>query len=164
MTLYKSEPCYSEDESGERTPLSHSLLHVNKFIHDDAVRFEDLQKLSFDLVSELSELKTFVTDADDLINRLRKLNYRQLLSVRESLGSILREKDTEPRVALWIVSDESDDIACYPLDQHQKACDKMASLIYAEAKHNPDTAMQFHLEQRKVRESEVALFMEINHN
>ena len=162
MTLYKSEPSYSEDESGERTPLSHSLLHVNKFIHDDSIRFEDLQKLSFDLVSELSELKAFVTDADDLINRLRKLNYRQLLSVRQSLGSILREKDDEPRVILWIVSNESDDLACYPHYQHQQACDKMASLIFAEAKHNPDAPMQLHLEQRKVRASEVTLFMEIN--
>ena len=164
MTRYKSEPDYIEDDSGERAPLSNSLLHVNKFIYDDAVRFEDLQKLSSDLASELAELKQIATDADDLIGRLKKLNYRQLLSVRESLGHIIRDKDHEPKVTLWMITDESEDIACYPADEYQQACDKMTSLIHTEAKHNPDTPMQFHLERRIVRESEVAVYMEAGQN
>lgn len=162
MTRYRPEQDYIEGSSGERTPISHSTLHVNKFIYDDSVRFEDLQKLSSDLASELAELKQIATDADDLVNRLKKLNYRQLISVRESLGTILRDKDQEPRTPLWIVTDESDDIACYPLDQYHQASDKMAALIQAEARRNPGTPMQFHLEKRLVRDSEVSSYMEIN--
>ena len=164
MKFDKTEPVFIENQTGERAPLSHNLLDVNKFIRNDSVRFEDLQKLSFDLASELSELKQVVTDADDLISRLKRLNYRQLLSVRESLGHILQTKDTEPRVALWIVTNESEDIACYNADQYQAACDKMASLIHAEAKHNPDTPMELHLERRKVRKSEIDIYMDINRN
>ncbi len=162
MTYQKTKPGYLENRAGQRIPLSHNLAHVNRFVHSDNVRFEDLQKLAIDLSQELSEVRQVASDASDLIDQFKKLNYRQLLSVRKSLCQVLREKDDEPRVDLWMISDESDDIACYTSDQYQQACDKMVSLILDEAKSNPDSSMQFHLEKRKVRASEVNSFMEIN--
>jgi len=84
---------------------------------------------------------------------LKELDYDQLLFARNCADELIKAKDAEKRVKVWIVSDDCRNVGGFLHDDYQKAVERAHLLVDDEAKRGLGFVILVELENR--RESEI---------
>jgi hypothetical protein len=92
---------------------------------------------------------------------LEGLDYGQLQTARELADWMIKRKDEEARITLWVVTDEAINYAAFPEDKYDDAVDRMCAEIKKRAKEHPKSSLEFFLTRNKFRESEVQEMLEL---
>lgn len=92
---------------------------------------------------------------------LEGLDYDQLRTTRDLADQMIKRKDEEGRIALWIVTDEAINYAAFPEDKYDDAVGRMCAEIKKRAIKFPKSSLEFSLVRRKIRESEVQEMLEL---
>ena len=98
----------------------------------------------------------------NLRESINKLNYSDLCRVRGWVKEAIIRKLDEEKVSVWMVCDEDLNYACYPIDQHGKAVEKMAELALKHAESEKDMPITLMVQERKIEESELQDFYALN--
>lgn len=103
------------------------------------------------------------TPVDSLVKRLQGISTRDFLSIldhdqlvraRELAEELIKRKDAEQRVSLWVVSNDCMNVAAFPSEDYGKAVARAHRLLDEEATRGHGIVVQ--VESERYRESEVA--------
>lgn len=85
---------------------------------------------------------------------LQSLDLDQLRHARDVADQLIRAKEAEGFVPIWVVANDCVNVAAYPESDYQKAVDRARLLVDEEAKSGLNFVVRVDRERR--RESEVA--------
>ena len=87
---------------------------------------------------------------------LSGLDYDQLAHAKREIERLIKQKDEESKVELWVVSDDMMNHGAFFIDDYYDAVEFMCRAIKQDAKNRPGGRLNFELRKLKFRESEVA--------
>ena len=95
---------------------------------------------------------------------LKTLDYDQLVFAKEHAELLIKEKDAESRVKVWLISDDCLNFGCFPDDQYEEAVQYMASVLLKRETKKHQLGFDLQIRKITLRESEVPEYMALNKN
>ncbi|WP_281647937.1 hypothetical protein [Parendozoicomonas sp. Alg238-R29] len=87
-----------------------------------------------------------------------------LVALKKQIERLIEEKQNEDKTPLWIVEDTWVHYAAYPIDQFDKAVEKMAELTLKQSKVCPNASFSFEISKRSVAKSEVEHYLSLGND
>lgn len=93
---------------------------------------------------------------------LDKLDYEQLRNARNIADRLIKKKDNEPKIPLWVVSDDYINYAAFTVDNYQDAVARMCDEVKKAGNNKSGMPIEMNLDKIHVRESEVSNYLELD--
>lgn len=87
---------------------------------------------------------------------LKQLNYEQLRTAKDLAEEMIKAKEAEEKVPLWVVRDDALNYAAFREEQYAQAVERLCIEIKKESQHLPGYPLRFELVKRRFRCGEVA--------
>jgi hypothetical protein len=113
-------------------------------------------------VSEANRNERMVKHLQGISTRdfLSTLDHDQLIRALEIAQELIKQKDAEPRISLWVISNDCMNVAAFPAVEYPNAVARAHKLLDDEAKLGRGIVVQIESEYR--RESEVAAMLALD--